>query len=161
MKKIHVGTLIIALLFPLLVGMISAALTSKSMAIYGNMTKPPLAPPAWVFPVAWTILYLMMGLSSYYLFLAPIDKEWRTKVLTMYVIQLVMNFLWSIIFFSLGLYLFAFIWLLVMWCIVIILTFNAFFIDKTAARLLVPYILWLTFAAYLNLGAYIIKVMEK
>ena len=75
MRKINIGALVIALLIPLLVGAISAALSAKGMTAYGTMSKPPLSPPAWLFPVAWTILYIMMGLASYFVYTAEISTN--------------------------------------------------------------------------------------
>ncbi len=158
MKKISVWSLIIALVIPLLVGGLSAMISSKGMANYGSMNKPPLSPPAWLFPIAWTLLYVMMGLASYFIYDSEAYSADRSCALKLYGIQLAMNFLWSIVFFNWGLYLIAFIWLLVMWCVVILCAFCFFRINKTAGWLLVPYILWLTFAAYLNLGAFILNM---
>lgn len=157
MKKISIGLLIFSLLLPLLIGAISAALSSQGMAQYAGMEKPPLSPPPWVFSVAWTILYIMMGIASYYIFEANTDMRSRLIAIVLYEVQLFMNFLWSIIFFNWGMYLFAFIWLMVMWCIVIVCAYKFFWIKKLSAILLIPYILWLTFAAYLNFGAYILS----
>lgn len=157
MKKYHIGTLLCSLLLPLVVGMLSAAMTSRAMTAYGGMNKPPLSPPAWLFPVAWTILYLMMGLASYYVLNAQADSRSKSTALIFYGVQLMMNFMWSILFFNCGMYLLAFFWLLALWCIVIICAFRFFSISKTAAWLLVPYILWLSFAGYLNLGAHMLK----
>lgn len=158
MKRISIVTLIIALAIPLLVGGVSAALSAKGMASYGTMIKPPLSPPAWVFSVAWTILYLMMGFSSYMIIASDAEPRKKTMALIIYIVQLFMNFMWSIIFFNGKLYLAAFIWLIVMWLIVIFCAFRFYGINRGAAYLLVPYIMWLTFAAYLNLGAYILDV---
>lgn len=158
MKRISIVTLIIALAIPLLVGGVSAALSAKGMASYGTMVKPPLSPPAWAFSVAWTILYLMMGFSSYMIIASDAEPRRKTIALIIYIVQLFMNFMWSIIFFNGKLYLAAFIWLIVMWLIVIFCAFRFYGINRGAAYLLVPYIMWLTFAAYLNLGAYILDV---
>ena len=158
MKRISIVTLIIALAIPLLVGGVSAALSAKGMASYGTMIKPPLSPPAWAFSVAWTILYLMMGFSSYMIIASDAEPRKKTMALIIYIVQLFMNFMWSIIFFNGKLYLAAFIWLIVMWLIVIFCAFRFYGINRGAAYLLVPYIMWLTFAAYLNLGAYILDV---
>lgn len=159
MKKYRITPLIISLAIPLLVGMLSAALSSGGMAAYGTMSKPPLSPPAWVFPVAWTILYLMMGLASYYVYVADVDRHDKIVTLRLYGVQLAMNFMWSIVFFAWKLYLFAFIWLIGLWCLVIVGAYRFFMIDRKAGGLLLPYILWLTFAAYLNLGAYVMKMI--
>ena len=151
--------LLIAILIPLAVGGISALLTSSNMKMFELIDKPPLSPPAWLFPVAWTILYILMGISSYiiyenkYGFNEEISKKW----LTIYGVQLVFNFFWSIIFFNLKYYLLAFIWLLIMWGLIIYLVVNARKINKTASNLLIPYLLWTTFAGYLNIGIAILN----
>lgn len=158
MRKISIGVLIIALFIPLAVGGISAALSAQGMSAYGNMNKPPLSPPAWVFSVAWTILYIMMGLASYFVAVSDPGTEGKIMAMTIYAIQLGMNFMWSIIFFNWESYLVAFIWLMIMWCIVILCAFRFFAISRIAGYLLIPYILWLTFAAYLNMGSYILNM---
>lgn len=157
MKKFSTFTLIMALLVPLLIGGISAALSSRGMELYANMEKPPLSPPAWVFSVAWTILYLLMGLASYYILISETDNRSKAMSLIIYGLQLIMNFMWSIVFFNMEAYLAAFVWLIIMWIIVIICAFRFFAINRVAAYLMIPYILWLTFAAYLNMGAYILN----
>ena len=157
MKKVSIGTLLFALFVPLVVGAISAALSSRGMALYADMNKPPLSPPPWVFSVAWTILYLMMGLSSYFIMVSEADMRPKTTAMIIYGVQLFMNFMWSIAFFNWGTYLFAFIWLIIMWIMVIICAFKFYTINRLAACLLIPYILWLTFAAYLNMGSYLLN----
>ena len=157
MKKIRIGTLIGTIALPLLVGILSSSLSSKGMLAYKDMNKPPLSPPSWLFPIAWTILYIMMGLATYFIVVSNTNDYVKMTPLRLYGIQLIMNFMWSIIFFNWDMYLFAFIWLIVMWALVIVCAIQFFFIDKTAAYLLIPYILWLTFAAYLNLGTYVLN----
>lgn len=157
MSKHNLTKLLCFLFLPLLVGMVSAAFSSRAMITYGGMNKPPLSPPAWLFPVAWTVLYLMMGLASYYVLVASADSRSKSIALIFYGIQLIMNFLWSILFFNLGMYLFAFIWLLALLCVVIICAVRFFSISRTSALLLIPYILWLSFAGYLNMGAYVLN----
>lgn len=161
MKKISVGVLIISLFIPLAIGGISAVLSNQGMTMYGSMSKPPLSPPAWVFSIAWTLLYIMMGISSYFIIISDTNIRSKSMALIIYGVQLAMNFMWSIIFFNLGMYLFAFLWLLAMWCIVIVCAFRFYSINKFSAYLLIPYILWLTFAAYLNLGAYVLSIVSK
>ena len=158
MKKISILTLLIALFIPLVIGGISAALSSQGMATYGSMSKPPLSPPAWVFSVAWTILYIMMGLASYFIIVSEADNRDKAMALIIYGIQLAMNFMWSIMFFNWGYYLFAFMWLMIMWCIVILCAVRFYSIIRVATYLFIPYIMWLTFAAYLNMGAYILSI---
>ena len=157
MKNISIGTLIGALLVPMLIGGISAALSSKAMILYKSMDKPALSPPAWIFPVVWTILYLMMGLASYFVLISEVNTRSKAMALIIYAIQLLMNFMWSILFFNLGMYLLSFIWLLIMWAITIVCAMRFYNISRTATYLLIPYILWLTFAAYLNFGSYLLN----
>lgn len=157
MRKVNLFALLLALIIPVAVGVLSAALSAKGMAAYGSLEKPPLSPPAWLFSVAWTILYLLMGWSAYLIYMADADKDTKFVALGFFVLQLVLNFMWSIIFFNWGAYLFAFIWLLALLVSVIVCAFRFFGINRMAAYLLVPYILWLSFAAYLNMGAYLLN----
>lgn len=157
MKKIHLGTLILCLAIPVLTGVLSATITSSSMKAYASMNKPPLSPPAIVFPIAWTILYLMMGLALYLIVITPSDKNLKGTAVLLFTIQLIMNFMWSIIFFKWGQYLAAFIWLIIMLCILIICAFRFYDINRSSAYLLIPYIVWLIFASYLNMGSFILN----
>ena len=157
MKKIHLGTLILCLAIPVLTGILSATITSSAMKAYASMNKPPLSPPAIVFPIAWTILYLMMGLALYLIVITPSDKNLKGTAVLLFTIQLIMNFMWSIIFFKWGQYLAAFIWLIIMLCILIICAFRFYDINRSSAYLLIPYIVWLIFASYLNMGSFILN----
>ena len=156
--RIHVFTLIYSVLIPLIVGSFSALLTMGDMQVYETLTRPPLPPPGWVFSVVWTVLYVLMGLASYFILVSESDARAKTMAMVIYSMQLAMNFMWSILFFTCGLYLFAFIWLMIMWAMVIVCAFRFYSINRTAAYLMIPYILWLTFAAYLNMGAYVLKL---
>lgn len=148
--------LLIALGIPLAVGGLSA-LISGGMSGYQGLVKPPLSPPGWVFPVAWTVLYLLMGYASYRIATSGADKAQVKKALTLYGIQLFLNFLWSPVYFGLEWRLVAFFILLALW-VFVLLTMRAFTeIDEKAGDLLLPYILWLTFAAYLNLGTILLN----
>ena len=156
MMKQSVKQLLIALAIPLGVGVLGTLL-SGGMADYKMMVKPPLSPPGWVFPVVWTILYLLMGYSSYRIYTAGKSPAFTKKALQLYIAQLVANFIWPIVFFGVEWYLLAFLVLLVLW-VLIILTMRAFSaIDETAGDLLIPYILWVTFAGYLNLAVYFLN----
>lgn len=153
--KINWKALIVSLLIPLAVGGAAALLTRSGMADYSSAIKPPLSPPAWLFPVAWTILYLLMGYSSYLIWAAN-DPKSRSALL-LYAVQLFVNFLWPILFFGLKLRLTAFFWLVLLW-VLVYLTIRQFSgISERAGDLLLPYILWLTFAGYLNLGAFLLN----
>lgn len=157
----NIVRLIFSLLLPLAIGMLSASFSSPGMAAYGGMVKPPLSPPAWAFPIAWTILYLMMGFASYLIMVAEVDTKTQNMALTFYMIQLAMNFMWSLIFFRWNQYLLAFIWLVLLWALVLACAFQFIRISIKAGLLMIPYILWLTFAGYLNLGAYILSAGKR
>ena len=152
-KKILKVGLFIAI--PLLIGGVSALITMGNMQLFDSINKPPLAPPKWLFPVAWTILYIMMGIASYFLYKA--DSEEGREALVLYGIQLFFNFWWSIIFFNLKAYWFAAIWLFTMWIIILILLIKSKKIDVRSFWLLLPYFLWTTFAFYLNVGIAILN----
>ena len=146
---------------PLIVGGLSAAITGDAMSKFGQFNKPPLAPPSWLFPVAWSILYVLMGIASFLIWSAKTSKKADEKekktLLTIYGIQLFFNFCWSLLFFLAEQYYFAFAWLIVMWVMIIILTVKSRKFSMTAMWMLIPYILWTTFAAYLNLAIAILN----
>ena len=148
LKKIGKIALFIAI--PLIVGGISALITMNQMELFETVAKPPLAPPRWLFPVAWTILYILMGIASYLLYIA--DTEEGREALVLYGVQLFFNFFWSIIFFNLEAYWFALIWLFIMWIIILLLLIKSRKVDERAFWLLLPYFIWTTFAFYLNFG---------
>lgn len=150
--KIKWGPLILCIVFPLAVGGISAMLTMSSMEVYSGLNKPPLSPPAIVFPIVWTILFILMGIASYLIWVS--DSQNKAIALSLYFVQLAVNFFWTLIFFNMQNYLFAFIWLIALWLLILftIIAFNK--INKTASALLIPYFLWVTFAGYLNFGVY-------
>lgn len=154
--KIQWKPLLIAIAIPLGVGALSALLTGNSMADFAALNQPPLSPPGWLFPIVWTILYTLMGIASYLVYTS--DKPARAKTaLTAYGIQLFFNFFWSIFFFRLEWYTFAFVWLIVLWLLIAVTGLLFYRINKTAGLLILPYFLWVTFAAYLNLGIVILN----
>ena len=154
--KIDKKPLIISLVIPLLVGGLSALFTG-GMENFKTLEKPPLSPPGWIFPVVWTLHYLAMGLASYLVYKADAPQYKKNNALLFYGLQLCFNLFWSIIFFGWEMYLFAFVWLLVMWVLIIVTTVKFWKINKLAGYLMIPYLLWVTFAAYLNLGIYILN----
>ena len=129
-----------------------AALLSGGMDSYGNLNQPPLSPPGWVFPIVWTILYLLMGYASYRVCTSQAESPAIRQALRFYGIQLLLNFLWPIVFFGFGWYWAAFLLLLALWGLVYITMYLFGQVDDTAESLLIPYLLWVTFAGYLNLG---------
>lgn len=147
--KIKWKPLIISLLISMGVAGVSALATMNSMELYEGLTKPPLSPPGWVFGVVWTILFLLMGISSYLIYVS--DSENKKAALWVYAAQLAVNFLWSVIFFNLQLYWFAFVWLILLWALILAMIILFSKISKPAAWLQVPYLLWVTFAGYLTL----------
>ena len=122
---------------------------------YGDLVKPPLSPPAWVFPVAWSILYVLMGIAAYLVWQATATE--RSEVLRLYLIQLIVNVLWPLFFFRLEWRLFAFFWLLLLGALVSLVMIGFRALSKPAFTLLVPYAVWLAFAGYLNLGTYFLN----
>ena len=136
------------------VGALSGWLSREGMKIYEtSITQPPLSPQPLLFPIVWGILYALMGISSVRIYLSPESRE-RSRGLNVYIIQLIVNFFWSLIFFNAQAFGFAFFWLLLLWILVLwmILLFHK--TDPLAAKLQIPYLLWLTFALYLNLGVW-------
>ncbi len=140
----------------LLVGGLAGLLTMNSTALYQDLTLPPLSPPDWVFPVVWTILYVLMGVAAG-LVLRLEDTPARNEALLYYALQLMVNFLWPIVFFAMESFWLAFaLILLLVWLIVnTILAFRP--LDSRTTWLLLPYLLWTLFATYLNLGVAILN----
>lgn len=148
--------LIINLVIPLAVGGLSALL-SGGMDAYKQLQHPPLSPPGWLFPIVWSILYLLMGYSAYRVQVSGKDSSKIRTATVFYALQLFVNFLWPLIFFGLGWLLTAFMTLVVLW-ILIYITMRLFSdLDELAGDLLLPYILWVTFAGYLNLGIFLLN----
>ena len=141
--------LLICLAIPLAVGGLSALL-SGGMDSYDGLVKPPLSPPGWLFPVVWTILFLLMGYASYRVLTANAPQDQRRKALFAYGAQLVLNFLWSPVFFGLGWLTAAFFILVALWIMIVVTTALFGRMDTIAGNLLLPYLLWVTFAGYLN-----------
>ncbi len=127
------------------------------MEVFGRVEKPPLSPPGWLFPVVWTVLYILMGIASYLVLESGASRKNIENGITVYGLQLFFNFFWSIIFFNFELYTFAFVWLLALWVLIIITAVRFAKVSKPAAYLMIPYIVWVTFAAYLNLGIAILN----
>lgn len=155
--KFDIKKLVKNLAIPLLVGLVSGFLTQGGVDQFKTSTiKPVFSPPDWFFPIAWTILYILMGISSYIISTTQTEEDKKTATL-LYYIQLVFNFIWPFIFFSLEAYLIAFIWIIILWVLIIATTIEFYKIDKTAALLMIPYITWVTFAAILNFSIYLLN----
>ena len=146
---------IISIAIALGVGGLGAVLTMNSMDIYATLNQPALSPPGFLFPIVWTILYTLMGISAAIIYKS--DDPERTQALKIYAFQLIVNFLWTIIFFNLRQFLFSFIWLVLLDVLVVIMISKFHKISPLAAWLQIPYLLWILFATYLNLGIYLLN----
>ena len=133
--KVNWKRLILAMVISIGAGVISWLLTGNSMEIYRDLNKPVLSPPGQLFPIVWTILFILMGLASY----------------------IVINIGWSVIFFNFGAFWLAFVWLMILWILIIFTIWRFFNVNTVAAWLMVPYLLWVTFAAYLNIAVAIMN----
>ncbi len=154
MKKQTWKPYILWILLAEAVGGLSGWLTREGTKIYSaTAVKPPLTPPELAFPIVWSILFALMGIGAARVSMTPPSPQ-RSRGLNLFVLQLAVNFCWGLIFFNLHAYGFAFFWLLLLWGLVLwmILTFRK--TDRLAAWLQIPYLLWLTFAVYLNLGVW-------
>ena len=141
-----------SILLPVSVGALAALLTGGGMEVFAGLEKPPLSPPGFWFPIVWTILYTFMGIASYLVCSSDAKEDAKVAAIKIYFYQLVVNFLWPVLFFDFRLYTLSFLWLLLL-LVLIILTIRRFgAASKSAARLLFPYLLWVMFAGYLNLG---------
>ena len=137
--------------FPLAVGGL-ATLLAGGMGSYKSFAQPPLSPPGWVFPVVWTLLYLAMGYASFRVYTKEENHRQRRLSLGLYLVQLFFNFLWPIVFFRFEAFLVAFGVLIALWIGIVATMWQFYKSDERAGDLLIPYLLWLTFAGYLNLG---------
>lgn len=151
MKIKNKSALTIAILIPIAIGAISAFF-SRNMSLYYTINKPSISPPGFIFPIVWTILYILMGISSYLVYES--DNPNKTNALKTYAIQLFFNFWWSIIFFRFSLFLFAFLWLLVIIALIAIMIYKFYQINRLSSYLQIPYLFWCIFAAYLNFMIY-------
>lgn len=149
---------IISVLIALAVGGLSALLTSGNMDLYSEITQPALAPPSTLFPIVWTILYILMGIGAAIIYNEKDENPDEVKnALTVYGINLFLNFFWSIIFFNMRAFLFSFIWLVALWVVILIMIIRFYRIKPIAGLLQIPYLLWVTFAGYLNLAIYLLN----
>lgn len=152
---VKIKPLAVSLAISLGTGGLSALLTRDSMGQYALLKQPLLAPPGWVFPVVWTILFILMGVAAYLVWIE--NGPERSRMLTLYGVQLVFNFLWTIIFFNTERRGFALTWLVILWGLVLAAMLCFRKKNKAAGDLLIPYLAWVTFAAYLNAGVWVLN----
>lgn len=139
------------------VGILSGWLSWEGTELYRyTIEKPPLSPPAIVFPIVWTILYALMGIGAARVYMAPKTSQ-RSRALNIYIVQLAVNFFWSLIFFNAQAFGFAFLWLLLLWVLILWMIIAFWQVDPLAALLQIPYLVWVTFAGYLNYGVWMLN----
>ena len=139
-------------------GLLSGFLSREGTVIFQETAiQPPLSPPAILFPIVWTLLYALMGIGAARVSNAP-DSKARSRGLNLFIVQLIVNFFWSLIFFNARAYGFALLWLLLLFVLVLWMTLEFRKVDPLAALLQIPYLLWLAFAAYLNYGVFLMNV---
>lgn len=139
------------------VGALSGWLTREGVRIYQQtIVQPPLSPPPIVFPIVWAILFALMGIGAARVYLTPASTA-RSRGLLLFLVQLAFNFLWSIIFFNLQMFGFAFLWLIALWLLIAWMTASFYQVDPPAALLQIPYLLWVAFAGYLTLGVWLLN----
>lgn len=151
-KQINYKKLAFYILITLAIGFASNLL-GGSTDIYTRINRPSFAPPGVLFPIVWTILYILMGISAYLVS----DEKNSKEALTVYWIQLGINALWSLFFFRLNWFLFSSLWIVLLLCLVIYMIYLFFKLNKTAAYLQIPYTLWLAFALVLNSAIYLLN----
>lgn len=156
-NSIQLKPLLLSLLISLGTGALAGIITSDSMAAYENLIQPQLAPPSWVFPVVWTVLFTLMGISAYLVAVSSAPWPEKRSALQIYALQLIVNFIWPILFFRLEARLFAFLWLILLIILVVIMIIKFYPISPVAAFLQIPYLLWIIFAGYLNLAIYFLN----
>ena len=155
MKKRTALTYAVSIAIALAVGGLSALLTGNNMQQYGSYTLPPLAPPGWAFPVVWSILYVLMGVSAAMVYLRGDDC--RRDAMRIYVVQLLLNLGWSVLFFTFQLLFASFVWLVVLEAVIVVMIAMFFAVRPLAGALQIPYFLWVAFAGYLNLSIFLLN----
>ncbi len=150
--QVKLKPLVISLAVSLGTGGLSALLTRDAMKEFATLDQPPLSPPGWLFPVVWTVLFILMGIAAYLIWVENAPD--RKTALWLYGVQLAFNFLWTIIFFNTERRGFALGWLVILWVLILVTTVRFWKQSPTAGKLLIPYILWVTFAGYLNAGVW-------
>ncbi len=148
-------TYIISIAIALSVGVLGGIITSLGMPEFSTLKQPPLSPPSFLFPIVWTVLYTLMGIGAARVYIK--NNKNISRALLIYAVQLFFNFFWTVFFFGFGAYMFSFIWIIALWLLVLAMIISFYRIDKAAGLIQIPYLLWLTFAAYLNLGIYLLN----
>ena len=157
--KSNTKTYIFFIVLTLAAGGLAALLTMDNMNIYDSIVKPPFAPPGIIFPIVWGILYTLMGISAAMVYITCKEEGYPlSPSMPLYFLQLGVNFFWSIIFFNVQNFLFAFLWLVLLFALVAAMVIAFSKVNKNAALLQLPYILWITFAGILNYAVFVLNV---
>lgn len=154
-RTIKLKKLLLYLVATFAFGLIGALLGGGTTQIYTSLNKPPFSPPGIVFPIVWSVLYLLMGLAAY--FLSNERNQQISSLLKIYWIQLILNALWPLVFWRLEAFELAAVIIVAILLLVVSLTAWAYKINKLSAILFIPYIIWLIFALYLNIGIAILN----
>lgn len=149
--------LTIAILIPVLTGGISGLLTKNAMSDFKMLNKPPFALPAWLFPILWFLLYVLMGIASYLVARKGMEKVSVQRALKTYSFQLALNVIWPFLFFWKQNYWFAFLWIIALWIAIFITVLKFEKLDRRAALLMLPYLIYVAYAGYLNLGIFFLN----
>ena len=155
MKNLDIKKLLFYIITTILIGTIPSIFVFKSMNVYNSLNRPPLSPPSIVFPIAWTILYILMGISIYIIMQSK--RKLKKNARLIYYIQLITNALWTPIFFGFKEYFLAFLWILMLIVFVITMILTFYKISKKAAYLQIPYLIWLLIADLLNISIVILN----
>ena len=155
--KLNIKRFLISLAIPLLIGGLSALITSGNMDVYSKIKVPIFAPPGWVFSVVWPVLYMLMGISFFIIWNSESDAQNKQVAFVLFALQLLLNFIWSPIFFNKQWFLLAFILLVFLWLFTLGMIVSFYKTSKFAGVLQIPYLLWLTFAGVLNFAIYLLN----
>jgi tryptophan-rich sensory protein len=151
MKKGDTLKLVVSILVCQLAGVIGGLFTASSVDTwYATLTKPAFNPPNWLFSPVWITLYVLLGVSLFLVWRQGLQTEGVQIALIVFGLQLALNTLWSLLFFGLKMPLFAFVEIVILWCLILITLLKFKKISRLAGLLLVPYLLWVSFAAALN-----------
>ena len=159
LRKVNIPKLVVTLVIPFLAAAVGSVFTSPSIPTwYAGLVKPAFSPPNWLFGPVWTILYLLMGISLYMIWSRGLKKKGVKVAMYLFLAQLALNSLWSILFFGLQSPMLAFGEIVVLWIFILATILKFYPISRNAGLLLVPYILWVSFAAFLNLNILLLNM---
>ena len=140
---------------------LSSYFTGDSSIVYNDIVKPKFSPPGYVFGIVWPILYLLMAVAAGSIYktenISEVAKTYKNKAIGLYLVQIIINGIWPVLFFKYEMFLISFIWIIILWILIIFMLIIFKKISNIAAYMIVPYFLWVSFAAYLNLMIYMLN----